>query len=473
MPFFRFFPLFIASSVVTAGVAIAGCTSILGGFDIAALETDGGSEGGSNGGQGKESGAACQSGTECASSFCADGVCCESACDGVCESCALGTPGTCLPIPDGTDPGLECGPVPLADAGAGGGGVEGADGGDAGDLDAGKQVNVPDGGTTADQAACAGSCNGARACKFPGQEKACGTKFCNTSSEAARVACDGQGHCGALAFETCDAFTCEVDDCLRSCTGLDDCQSTHFCNSSGVCQPKLGNGIPAVAGTQCQSGFVSDGVCCNTDCSTVPSGKCNNKGSEGTCSCRVDGENCTRCLVYYPDTDGDRFGDATATLANGRAVAGCESAPPAGYVGNRADCADGDANAHPGQTEFFEKAIVGARAPGTEAFDFDCGGTTDKETAEYVGASCHACGTPERKACSNDLGCPFKLNVPAYLNCAYGLDGREETCVGKGAAKEGFGSSVACGSTGTYLQCGSCNVGVPGVRTSTVAQRCR
>lgn len=468
MPFSRFLPLIIVSSVVAVGAAVVGCTSILGGFDVASLEPSGGPEGGSSGTGGKESGVACQSGAECASSFCADGVCCETACDGVCESCALATPGICLPVPDGTDPGLECGPVPLPDAGASGGGVEDADGG----LDAGKQVNVPDGGTTADQAACAGSCDGARACKYPGREKACGTKFCNTPSEAARVACDGQGHCGTLAFDICDAFTCENHECLKTCASLDDCQSTHFCNSGGVCQPKLGNGVPAVAGTQCLSGFVSDGVCCNTDCATVPSGKCNNKGSEGTCSCRVDGQNCTRCLVYHPDVDGDGFGDATATLGNGRAVAGCETAPPAGYVGNRADCADGDANAHPGQGAYFDTAIAGARAPGTEPFDYDCSGTTVKETAEYVGASCHPCGTPERKTCSNDLTCPFKLNVPSYLNCAYAVDAREETCVGKGAAREGFGATVACGSTGTYMQCGSCNVGVASVRTSTIAQRC-
>ncbi|MSP25271.1 MAG: hypothetical protein EXR75_08935 [Myxococcales bacterium] len=41
-------------------------------------------------------GAPCGEGGECASGFCADGVCCESACDGACVSCALkGAAGSC------------------------------------------------------------------------------------------------------------------------------------------------------------------------------------------------------------------------------------------------------------------------------------------------------------------------------------------------------------------------------------------
>lgn len=47
----------------------------------------------------KDDGAACADASECASHFCVDEVCCDSACDGQCESC--GGTGSCDPIPDG------------------------------------------------------------------------------------------------------------------------------------------------------------------------------------------------------------------------------------------------------------------------------------------------------------------------------------------------------------------------------------
>jgi hypothetical protein len=44
-------------------------------------------------------GAACQNGSDCASAFCADGVCCNVACSGACISCNLiGHEGTCWPL---------------------------------------------------------------------------------------------------------------------------------------------------------------------------------------------------------------------------------------------------------------------------------------------------------------------------------------------------------------------------------------
>jgi hypothetical protein len=54
-------------------------------------------------------GAACAMGTECASTFCADGVCCNQACGGACRGCAVvGTVGTCSLYAAGTDPDNEC-----------------------------------------------------------------------------------------------------------------------------------------------------------------------------------------------------------------------------------------------------------------------------------------------------------------------------------------------------------------------------
>src|SRR5262249_40568783 len=48
---------------------------------------------------------------ECASGFCVDSVCCDTACDGHCQTCALpALPGKCVFAPNGIDPHNDCGP---------------------------------------------------------------------------------------------------------------------------------------------------------------------------------------------------------------------------------------------------------------------------------------------------------------------------------------------------------------------------
>ena len=55
-------------------------------------------------------GHACTSDAECESGACADGVCCDTSCDGVCESCnSPGQVGSCVPYANGSDPETECG----------------------------------------------------------------------------------------------------------------------------------------------------------------------------------------------------------------------------------------------------------------------------------------------------------------------------------------------------------------------------
>src|SRR5205814_6954684 len=47
-------------------------------------------------------GAPCASDSECGSGVCAQGVCCATACTGLCQSCAVpGSMGTCSPVPAG------------------------------------------------------------------------------------------------------------------------------------------------------------------------------------------------------------------------------------------------------------------------------------------------------------------------------------------------------------------------------------
>src|SRR5262249_22236535 len=57
----------------------------------------------------KPPGAACTAGSECASTICAQGVCCKTACAGTCKSCAIaGSEGECIDVPAGADPLNQC-----------------------------------------------------------------------------------------------------------------------------------------------------------------------------------------------------------------------------------------------------------------------------------------------------------------------------------------------------------------------------
>lgn len=87
---------------------------------------------------------------------------------------------------------------------------------------------------------------------------------------------------------------------------------------------------------------------------------------------------CTNPSAWYPDADGDGFGDAKAspTMA-------CVS--PAHFIADHTDCADTDANAHPGQTQWFTTPIQGA-----SGYDYDCDG---KEEVEWKGTGfCESSG---------------------------------------------------------------------------------
>ena len=60
----------------------------------------------------------CEDAAQCVSGACVDGVCCASACDELCESCAAATPGQCAALPAGTDPDDDCAQVACDGAGA-------------------------------------------------------------------------------------------------------------------------------------------------------------------------------------------------------------------------------------------------------------------------------------------------------------------------------------------------------------------
>jgi hypothetical protein len=66
-------------------------------------------------------GDSCNGPSDCASGFCIDGVCCDMACTGLCESCVMSqtgvADGSCADVAAGTDPENECSGVQVCDSG--------------------------------------------------------------------------------------------------------------------------------------------------------------------------------------------------------------------------------------------------------------------------------------------------------------------------------------------------------------------
>ena len=171
---------------------------------------EGGTSTGVGGGVLKGNGAPCDGAAECASGFCPgdDGVCCDAACDGTCEGCAASktgaADGVCAPIGADSDPDGECSPA-----------------------------------------------------------------FCVGGMTTPAATCNGQGSCQTPPGLTCEPYMCDANGevCLTSCGSPTDCAPGYTCDPNGACVAFKPLGDPCNGGAECDSGFCSDGVCCDQACS--------------------------------------------------------------------------------------------------------------------------------------------------------------------------------------------------------------
>ncbi len=200
----------------------------------------------------KPNGAVCQAGSECQSTFCAQGVCCAKACTGTCMSCALASSkGTCSPVAAGApDPAGGC-----ADKGA---------------------------------ASCAttGFCDGSGACALYPTGTQCAPPSCPSGSVTATLAatCNGAGKCQTASTQSCLPFACSAgtQSCVSVCAADSDCAPGQFCNTStGSCGLKRLGQICNL-GSECASGNCVDGVCCSSPSCGICQ-VCNVAGNPGSC----------------------------------------------------------------------------------------------------------------------------------------------------------------------------------------------
>jgi hypothetical protein len=155
-------------------------------------------------------GKSCSMDSDCESNHCAQGVCCDEACSGKCQSCKKvdtgGDDGMCGYVKSGLDPIGEC------------------------DAQ----------GTT-----------------------------CSAGILKSDFKCDGSGACKSNASVSCNEYKCDAQGkkCMTTCTAHADCAAGHYCTGNSKCEPKQADGKLCSAGVECASGHCYDGVCCNSFCS--------------------------------------------------------------------------------------------------------------------------------------------------------------------------------------------------------------
>jgi hypothetical protein len=193
-------------------------------------------------------GASCAEPTDCQSGFCAQGVCCTTACNTSCVSCAqAGSLGMCKPVPeDGMDPKGLCSAESAASCGR------------------------------------TGFCNGAGGCQLYPAGTQCAPPSCPTGSTTATLprSCDGSGSCRPATMQSCGAYACNGTTCNAACGADADCAPGNVCNGGSCGLKRLGQ--LCAGGGECESGQCTDGVCCSSaTCGNCQS--CNVAGMAGMC----------------------------------------------------------------------------------------------------------------------------------------------------------------------------------------------
>ncbi|MCB9644963.1 MAG: hypothetical protein H6728_17975 [Myxococcales bacterium] len=190
----------------------------------------------------------------------------------------------------------------------------------------------------------------------------CGTTCADTQTD--------RQHCGACGNACPTSSKCEAGACVSYCTA-----GLLACGNDGCVDPMINT-------KHCGG--------CNTDCDVCENGVCQCSVGRINCgnqcaSLQTDARHCGACGMacpaqescvagackrvfadYYPDADGDGFGDKNAMPVNANT-----QNPPAGMVTNNLDCCDQDKDANPNQTGFFGVANK------CGSFDYNCDG---KET---------------------------------------------------------------------------------------------
>jgi len=164
---------------------------------------------------------------------------------------------------------------------------------------------------------------------------------------------------------------------------------------------------------------VGDGDCDDTDPSVNHDAQEVCGGADENCDGAVDEPGAGGCTTFYVDDDGDGYGDPN----DGACV--CEAVDPY-VVTDATDCYDGNADAHPGQPDFFPSDR------GDGSFDYDCDGQEELEWTDTFACTPGVCymtsagwtnGTPSCGATSD-----WGYECTGMAVCSTTTESRQQGC---------------------------------------------
>jgi hypothetical protein len=365
----------------------------------------------------------CTSFSDCASGHCADGVCCNTDCNGTCQQCNLaGKLGTCSPTPNGIEDPPTCMSDDLNPRACDGSGVCAA-----GKRTTGKPCTAGvqcTSGYCVDGFCCNSSCaNTCYTCGKAGSEGSCTVISVGAQDHSATAPCDGP---------------------MQYCSGSGTC-STNKKPNGGLCP----NGA-----TDCGSGFCIDGVCCATAC-TGNCQSCAVPGSEGSCVFSRAGEQDTNATT--PCTGAGMFCDGTGVCQSGKKANGATCSAAADCGSNY--CVDGVCCEEACTGTCYTCAASGnGKCTGVIAGSTDSNATTKCEAPNFCTAL-HECTSglkPNGATCTNDSDCGSAHCVDKVC-CESACFGGSSTChVCNSAGALGKCVNAAAGSD-AHNECGGMN----------------
>ncbi len=416
----------------------------------------------------KANGEACGATNECLSGYCVDGVCCDTACDKICEACnKAGKLGLCTFHEQNTDPEDNC---TFCSACTGSGNKCSA-------VAAGTDpVNDCEEQTKA-QCQQDGTCETTGKCRLWQSGTVCLAQYCSNYVVYWQDTCDGVGVCSDGGSAFCAPYACDDAGfaCRTFCQVDAHCVPSHFCNNSNVCQVKQDNGAPCGGANQCKSGYCVDGVCCNTQCADKCA-SCKIAGSWGTCSysanntdpdldcalcsvCNGTGD-CKaaamgtdpkqECLLSQPFScglDGECDGNAKCRFWN--PTTECTAQTCAGHIKSPKDYCDGGGKCKDSGTVDCEPYLCNPEA--TECL-FSCQDDTDCMPVYWCEGQVCVPKKQNGESCGGGNECLSSFCVDGYC-CNSSCGATCESC-----AIDGFVGTCALYAQGTDPQseCGTC-----------------
>lgn len=386
----------------------------------------------------KALGATCDCAAECGSGFCADGICCNTACTGACVSCALPNhKGECKPVGAGVeDPHGVCKPGAAGSCGL------------------------------------TGACNGVGGCSKAAPGSICRPASCADGAQTPASTCDGNGTCVVGSPINCAPSTCQGDACKLACASDADCVAPNTC-VNGSCGMR-GLGQPCSQASQCKSGFCADGVCCESGC-------------EGQCVFCALPSAAGRCVAIGPDVPDPRKACADQGPASCGTNGLCDGRGSCQRYPNGTVCRDQSCDATSNEWTAAGVCLGGTCAvpEARSCTPFACAGTrcgsscqTDLECGGQNVCQAGTCGKqPIGGLCARDLDCASAFcaqgvccNARCDASCqACNLPGLAGTCSAVPAGgpdpaglcrDEGLAS---CGNDGTCNGAGACRKYAAGI----------